>query len=140
MSGFKNIVSLMPSIPRVMLLIVKSATSELHSHTLFMGEIIDMRIVLCLDAEENAAQQALCELDEQFRKTGEVFYKQMLKERYCDKRQLPVPQYTTQSSGGGFVLTVNVPQCKPIKRLEGNSKKDAEQLAAIEALRQLKLS
>ena len=67
-------------------------------------------------------------------------YKSWLKERYCDKRQLPAPQYTTQSSGGGFVSTVNVPQYKPVTGPVGNSKKEAEQLAAMEALRQLNLN
>ena len=91
------------------------------------------------DAEEDVAQQALCEFDKQLKKPGGVSYKKMLKERYYDKRQLPAPKYTTQSSGGGFVSTVNVPQYKPVTGSESNSKKDAEQLAAMEALRQLKL-
>ena len=92
------------------------------------------------DAEEDAAQQALGDLERQLKKPGEVSYKQLLKERYCDKRQLPAPQYNTQSSGGGFVSTVNVPQYKPVTGSGGGSKKEAEQLAAMEALRQLKLS
>ena len=92
------------------------------------------------DAEEDAAQQALCDLERQLKQPGGISYKQLLKERHCDERQLPAPEYTTQSSGGGFVSTVNVPQYKSVKGPEGNSKKEAEQLAAMEALRQLKLS
>ena len=91
------------------------------------------------DAEEDAAQQALCELEQQLKQPGGVSYKQLLKERYCDERQLPAPQYTTQSSGGGFVSTVNVPQYKPVIGSEGSSKKEAEQFAAMKALRQLKI-
>ena len=91
------------------------------------------------DAEEDAAQQALCELEQQLKQPGGASYKQLLKERYCDERQLPAPQYSTQNSGGGFVSTVNVPQCKPVTGPVGNSKKEAEQFAAMVALRQLKI-
>ena len=68
-------------------------------------------------------------------------YKSLLKERYCDKRHLPAPQYTTtEITNGGFVSTVNVPQYKqPVRGAVGNSKKEAEQLAAMKALKQLKL-
>ena len=44
-----------------------------------------------------------------------------------------------KNSGGGFVSTVNVPQCKPVTGPVGNSKKEAEQFAAMVALRQLKI-
>jgi len=81
------------------------------------------------DAEEDAAQQALSELERQLKQPGGVSYKQ----------QLPAPEYTTQSSGGGFVSTVNVPQYKPVTGSVADSKKEAEQLAAMEALRQLKI-
>ena len=100
------------------------------------------------DAEEDAAQQALRQIERQQQQQPCIssrgvlsnLYKSWLKERYCDKRQLPAPQYTTQSSGGGFVSTVNVPQYKPVTGPVGNSKKEAEQLAAMEALRQLNLN
>ena len=88
------------------------------------------------DAEEDAAQQALSELERQLKQPGGVSYKQLLKERHCDKQQLPAPEYTTRSSGGGFVSTVNVPQYKPVTGSVADSKKEAEQLAAMEALRQ----
>lgn len=97
------------------------------------------------DAEEDTAQQALCEIEQQQRQfvsRGPVtanHYKQLLKERYCDERQLSTPQYTTESTSGGFVSTVNVPQYKPVRGPVGNSKKEAEQLAAMEALKQLKI-
>ena len=95
-----------------------------------MGGSINIKVVVCLvgkqDAEEDAAQQALGDLERQLKKPGEVSYKQLLKERYCDKRQLPAPQYITQSSGGGFVSTVNVPQYKPVTGSGGSSKKEAE--------------
>ena len=98
------------------------------------------------DAEEDAAQQALCEIEQQLQKHpvttsrgGAVgnHYKSLLKERHCDERQLPAPQYTTEITSGGFVSTVNVPQYKPIRGAVGGSKKEAEQLAAMEALRKL---
>ena len=92
------------------------------------------------DAEEDAAQQALCKVERQLKQPGGVSFKQLLKQKYCDERQLPGPQYTTQSSGRGFVSTVNVPQYKPVTGPEGNSKKEAEQLAAMEALKQLKIN
>ena len=100
------------------------------------------------DAEEDAAQQALRQIEQQqqqqpcisSRGVSSNLCKSWLKERYCDKRQLPAPQYTTQSSGGGFVSTVNVPQYKPVTGPVGNSKKEAEQLAAMEALKQLNLN
>ena len=66
-------------------------------------------------------------------------YKQLLKERYCDKQRLSAPQYTTESTSGGFMSTVNVPQYKPIRGPVGNNKKEAEQFAAMEALKQLKI-
>ena len=86
------------------------------------------------DAEEGAAQQALCEIEQQQR----VSYKS-LKERYYNERQLSAPQYTTESTSGGFVSTVNVPQYKPVRGPVSNNKKEAEQLAAMEALRQRKI-
>ena len=96
------------------------------------------------DAEEDTAQQALCQIEQQQRQfvcrgggAAANHYKQLLKEKYCDKQQLPVPQYTTE--GGGFVSTVNVPQYKPVRGPVANSKKEAEQLAAKEALIQLKI-
>ena len=92
------------------------------------------------DAEEDTAQQALCEIEQQLKQSGGVSCKQLLKERYCDERQLPTPQYTTEITSGGFVSTVNVPQYKPVTGPVGNSKKEAEQLAAMEALRQLKIN
>ena len=101
------------------------------------------------DAQEDAAQQALCDIEQQQQRQQQRissqgissnYYKSLLKERYCDKRQLPAPQYTTQSSGGGFVSTVDVPQYKPVTGPERNNKKEAEQLAAMEALRQLNLN
>ena len=58
----------------------------------------------------------------------------MLKERYCDKQQLSAPQYTTEITSGGFVSTVNIPQYKPVRGPEGNGKKEAEQLAAMEGI------
>ena len=95
------------------------------------------------DAEEDAAQQALCEIEQQQRQLVSRggppanHYKQLLKERYCDERRLSAPQYTTESTtSGGFVSTVNVPQYTPVRGPVGNSKKEAEQLAAMEALRQ----
>ena len=91
------------------------------------------------DAEEDAAQQALCEIEQQLKQPGGVSYKSLLKERYCDERRLSAPQYTTESTSGGFVSTVNVPQYKPIRGPVGNSKKEAEQLAAMETLRKLKI-
>ena len=100
------------------------------------------------DAEEDAAQQALCEIERQLKQSvttsrgGAVGnqYKQLLKERYCDERRLSAPQYSIEITSGGFVSTVNVPQYKPIRGAVGNSKKEAEQLAAMEALRKLKIS
>ena len=97
------------------------------------------------DAEEDAAQQALCEIEQQQRQLvsrsepAANHYKQLLKERYCDERLLSAPQYTTESTSGRFVSTVNVPQYKPVSGPVGNNKKEAEQLAAMEALRQLKI-
>ena len=98
------------------------------------------------DAEEDTAQQALREIEQQqpgqFVSRGSVtanHYKQLLKERHCDKQQLSPPQYTTESTSGGFVSIVNVPQYKLVRGPVGNSKKEAEQLAAMEALRQLKI-
>ena len=92
------------------------------------------------DAEEDTAQQALCEIEQQLKLPGGVSYKQLLKERYCDKQQLSSPQYTTKIAiAGGFVSTVNVPQYKPVRGPLCNSKKEAEQLAAMEALKQLKI-
>ena len=91
------------------------------------------------DAEEDAAQQTLCEIEQQLKQPGGVSYKSLLKERYCDEQQLSAPQYTTEITSGGFVSTVNVPQYKPIRGPVGNNKKEAEQLAAMEALRQLKI-
>ena len=98
------------------------------------------------DAEEDAAQQALREVESQIKRSlrkGETStkqYKSLLKEKYCDERQIPAPQYTTtEITSGGFVSTVNVPQYKPVRGAVGNSKKEAEQLAAMEALKQLKL-
>ena len=101
------------------------------------------------DAEEDTAQQALCQIEQQQQQQREFVcrgggakanhYKQLLKERYCDERHLSVPQYTTESTSGGFVSTVNVPQYKPVRGPVCNSKKEAEQLAAMEALRQLKI-
>ena len=99
------------------------------------------------DAEEDTAQQALCQIEQQqqrqfvCRKGGAAanHYKQLLKEGYCDEQQLSAPQYITESTSGGFVSTVNVPQYRPIRGPVGNSKKEAEQLAAMEALRQLKI-
>ena len=91
------------------------------------------------DAEEDTAQQALCEIEQQLKHPGGVSYKQLLKEKYCDEQQLSTPQYTTESTSGRFVSTVNVPQYKPVRGPVGNSKKEAEQLAAMEALRQLKI-
>ena len=98
------------------------------------------------DAEEDAAQQALCEIEQQLRLPGisrgslASYYKLLLKERYCDIRQLSAPQYTTEITSGGFVSTVNVPQYKPVRGPEGVSKKEAEQLAAMEALKELKIN
>ena len=99
------------------------------------------------DAEEDAAQQALCEIEHQLElpvisRGGALahHYKSLLKERYCDKQQLSAPQYTTEITSGGFVSTVNVPQYKPVRGPVGNSKKEAEQLAAMKALRELKIS
>ena len=100
------------------------------------------------NAEEDVAQQALCEVEQQLKlpaiSSGEGLansYKSLLKERYCDKRQLSAPQYTTtEITSGGFVSTVNVPQYKPVRGPVGNSKKEAEQLAAMEALKELKIS
>ena len=101
------------------------------------------------DAEEDAAQQALCKIEQQLQKHpvttsrgGAVgnHYKSLLKERHCDERQLPAPQYTTEITSGGFVSTVNVPKHKPIRGAVGGSKKEAEQLAAMEALRKLKIN
>ena len=101
------------------------------------------------DAEEDAAQQALCEIERQLLKQSVTMsrggtvgnhYKSLLKERYCDERQLSAPQYNTEITSGGFVSTVNVPQYKPVRGAVGNSKKEAEQLAALEALRKLKIS
>ena len=137
----------------MMSLVVMCTTSQPHSHILFMGEVIDMpesRGVFGRkqDAEEDAAQQALCEIEQQLQKHpvttsrgGAVgnHYKSLLKERHCDERQLPAPQYTTEITSGGFVSTVNVPQYKPVRGAVGGSKKEAEQLAAMEALRKLNL-
>ena len=67
-------------------------------------------------------------------------YKSLLKERYCDKQRLSAPQCTTKITSGGFVSTVNVPQYKPVRGPEGVSKKEAEQLAAMEALKELKIN
>ena len=100
------------------------------------------------DAEEDAAQQAVCQIEQQqqqppcisSRGVSSNLCKSMLKERYCDKRQLPAPEYITQNSGRGFVSTVNVPQYKLVIGPVGNNKKEAEQLAAMEALRQLNLN
>ena len=98
-----------------------------------------------LDAEEDAAQQAVCEIEQQLNPSvsrGGVstnHYKSLLKERYCDVRQLSAPQYTTEITSGGFVSTVSVPQYKPVRGPVCSSKKEAEQLAAMEALRQLKI-
>ena len=92
------------------------------------------------DAEEDAAQKALRDISSQLkRRGGSCSYKQLLKERYCDERQLPPPEYTNENTSGGFVLTVNVPQYKPVRGAVGHNKKEAEQLAAKEALKQLKL-
>ena len=100
------------------------------------------------DAEEDTAQQALCEIERQLKQSvtmsrgGAVGnqYKSLLKERYCDERQLSAPQYSTEITSGGFVSIVNVPQYKSVRGAVGNSKKEAEQLAAMEALRKLKIS
>jgi len=100
------------------------------------------------DAKEDAAQQALSQIEQQLKQQPGVssqgvssnHYKSLLKERYCDKRQLPAPQYTTQSGGGGFVSTINIPQYKPVTGPASGSKKEAEQLAAMEALKQLNLN
>ena len=68
------------------------------------------------DTEEDAAQQALCEIEQQQRQLvsrsepAANHYKQLLKERYCDERQLSAPQYTTESTSGGFVLFHNTNQ------------------------------
>ena len=79
-------------------------------------------------------QQALCER-KQLQKVPPNQYKQLLKERYCDEWQLSSPQYTTESASEGFVSTVKIPQYKSVRGPVGNSKKEAEQLAAMEALR-----
>ena len=98
-----------------------------------------------LDAEEDAAQQALCEIEQQVKASvsrGGVsakHYKSLLKERYCDERRLSAPQYTTEMTSGGYVSTVSVPQYKQVRGTEGSNKKEAEQLAAKEALSQLKI-
>ena len=92
------------------------------------------------DSKEDAAQQALNDLERQLKQPRGVSYKQLLKERYCDKRQFSAPQYTTQSSSQGFVSTVDVPQYKPVTGPVGSSKKEAEQLAAMEALKKLNLN
>ena len=99
------------------------------------------------DAEEDVAQQALCEIEQQLTppiisRGGALVnsYKSLLKERYCDKQRLSAPQYTTEITSGGFVSTVTVPQYKPVRGPVGNSKKEAEQLAAMEALKELKIN
>ena len=100
------------------------------------------------DAEEDTAQQALCEIGQQLKQSvttsrGGMLgnrYKSLLKEKYCDERKLSAPQYTTEITSGGFVSTVNIPQYKPVRGAVGNSKKEAEQLAAMEALRKLKIN
>ena len=98
------------------------------------------------DAEEDVAQQALCVIEQHLKQPpvsrGGVSTnrcKSLLKERYCDKRQLSVPQYTTEVTSGGYVSTVIVPQYKPVRGPVGNSMKEAEQLAAMEALKELKI-
>jgi len=63
----------------------------------------------------------------------------MLKEKYYDVRQLQPPQYTTKSANGGFVSIVDIPQYGPVRGTVGCSIKEAEQLAAQEALRKLGL-
>ena len=64
----------------------------------------------------------------------------MLKERYHDKQQLSAPQYTTEVTSGGYMSTVIVPQYKPVRGPVGNSMRESEQLAAMEALRELKVN
>ncbi|XP_065884484.1 uncharacterized protein [Dysidea avara] len=95
-------------------------------------------------AEEDAAQQALHYFEQQLRQpvsrgSPGHHYKSMLKEKYCDVRQLSPPQYTTQPASGGFVSVVNLPQYGPVTGPMGCSMKEAEQLAAQEALRKLSL-
>ena len=100
------------------------------------------------DAEEDVAQQALCRIEHQLQQpfvsrggaSANKQYKSLLKERHCDKHRLPAPEYTTEISSGGFVSTVDVPQFRSVRGQVGNNKKEAEQLAAIEALRQLKIN
>ena len=49
------------------------------------------------------------------------------------------PRYITQPANGGFVSVVDVPQYGPVIGPVGCSMKEAEKLAAQEALRKLDL-
>jgi len=96
------------------------------------------------EAEEDTAQQALNHFEQQIRQpvsrgSPGHHFKSMLKEKHCDAQQLPPPQYTTKPANGGFVSTVDVPQYGPVRGTVGYSIKEAEQLAAQEALRKLGL-
>ena len=96
------------------------------------------------EAEEDAAQLALHHFEQQLRQpvsrgSPGHHYKSMLKEKYCDVRQLSSPEYNTQPANGGFVSVVNLPQYGPVTGPVGGSMKEAEQLAAQEALRKLRL-
>jgi len=96
------------------------------------------------EAEEDTAQQALNHFEQQIRQpvsrgSPGNHYKSMLKEKHCDAQQLPPPQYTTQPANGRFVSVVDVPKYGIVRGTEGCSIKEAEQLAAQEALRKLGL-